>query len=547
MTYGSVCSGIEAPGLAWEPLGMEALWFSEIEKFPSAVLSHHWPDVVNLGDFTSKESWGYMKDHPPDILFGGTPCQAFSVAGQRKSLDDDRGNLSLMFTELWHELRTVGTRYAVWENVPGVLNTEDNAFGCFLSGMVGERNTIPTPRSGWTNSGMVSGPEGVVAWTVKDAQHFGVPQRRRRIFAVVGHPGDFSPSEILFKPEGLSGDIATSKEAGEEVTRSVGEGFTESSFGGWKEGCGTLRSGKNGVETLVSTIGIDGEQNASVGRRISVSPCIYARASDGPRRNQGGVLAFDPRSQDGVPRISVDAREVQAPSLNTATGGQRQTCVAQYVGYRADGRNNDGRMECAVGTYYDGSDIAATQDASLLSKQQMMPEKKRMNCVIEQKAFNITFCDANGRRKDRPNGGLYVNEAEQSNTVTGTNEHTHVVGFHARQTPVSVSGKSLPLEAQGGQAVMATLDANCDRKWGSNQWVDNGFAFLRSPMVVRRLTPVECERLQGMPDNWTRIPWRGKTSEECPDGPRYKAIGNSIAVPCLRWIGERMLIDREAQ
>lgn len=389
MTYGSVCSGIEAPGLAWEPLGMEALWFSEIEKFPSAVLSHHWPDVVNLGDFTSKESWGYMKDHPPDILFGGTPCQAFSVAGQRKSLDDDRGNLSLMFTELWHELRTVGTRYAVWENVPGVLNTEDNAFGCFLSGMVGERNTIPAPRSGWTNSGMVSGPEGVVAWVVKDAQHYGVPQRRRRVFAIVGHPGDFSPAEILFKPEGLSGDIATSKESGEEVARGVGTGSH------WDD-------------------------------------------------------ITNPH-----PTITKLALQVWPE----------------------------------VGTYYDGSDIAATQDASLLSKQQMMPEKKRMNCVIEQKAF-----------------------------VTGTNEQTHVVGYRA----------------DGRSRNDATVSYTVDSYPGSH-------AIATNSMVVRRLTPVECERLQGMPDNWTRIPWRGKPADECPDGPRYKAIGNSIAVPCLRWIGERML------
>jgi len=457
MTYGSVCSGIEAPGLAWEPLGMEALWFSEIEKFPSAVLSHHWPDVVNLGDFTSKESWGYMKDHPPDILFGGTPCQAFSVAGQRKSLDDDRGNLSLMFTELWHELRTVGTRYAVWENVPGVLNTPDNAFGCFLSGMVGERNTIPAPRSGWTNSGMVSGPEGVVAWVVKDAQHYGVPQRRRRVFAIVGHPGDFSPAEILFKPEGLSGDIATSKEAGEEVTRSVGTGINT-----WQSG----------------------------------------------------------------PLAARDYKDCGTDSVNPNTAK-----LALQVWPE-------------VGTYYDGSDIAATQDASLLSKQQMMPEKKRMNCVIEQKAF-VTGTNEQTHVVGYRAGGFsrYVS-SEQVGTVRAENAKqgdTDLIGFHARQTPVSVSGKSLPLEAQGGQAVMATLDANCDRKWGSNQWVDNGFAFLRSPMVVRRLTPVECERLQGMPDNWTKIPWRGKPADECPDGPRYKAIGNSIAVPCLRWIGERML------
>jgi len=457
LTYGSICSGIEAPSLAWLPLGWQPLWFSEIEAFPSAVLKHHYPDVPNLGDFTSKESWQYMIDHPPDILFGGTPCQAFSVAGQRKSLDDDRGNLTLMFARLWDELRTVGTRYAVWENVPGVLNTPDNAFGCFLSGMVGERHPLTTHGGRWTNAGMVSGPEGVAAWTVKDAQHFGVPQRRRRVFAVVGHSGDFSPSEILFKPDSVSGHLEKGKEEGEETARGVGE-----------------------------CIGLDGQQNA--------------------RRDLMGPL---------------DAQE----------RGQREPMVAQYA---------NGGESC--------------------------------NGSGKGNAFR-----ADGRSR-------YVS-SDQAGVVRAENAKqadVDLVGFHARQTPVSIRGKSLPLEAQGGQAVACypidTMNALGRSDAHSDMGIRNdgeslntlskahhhavGYNFQRhsalqneksvtldcyddagvmlNDMVVRRLTPVECERLMGMPDNYTQIPWRGKPKEDCPDGPRYKAIGNSIVVPGLRWIGERI-------
>lgn len=208
MKIGTVCSGIGAPEIAFGQYGFEPVWFAEIEKFPSAVLAHHYTDVPNLGDFTTDEAIGYMVQNPPDVFVGGTPCQAFSVAGKRQSLDDDRGNLTLVFTEVWHRLRAVGTRYAVWENVPGVLRTKDNAFGCFVSAMVGADTVIEAPSGKWPGAGLVDGPKGTIAWRTLDAQHFGVPQRRRRVFAVIGHPGDFSVAKILFEPEGNHWNIA---------------------------------------------------------------------------------------------------------------------------------------------------------------------------------------------------------------------------------------------------------------------------------------------------------------------------------------------------
>src|ERR1044071_3830774 len=165
MRYLSVCSGIEAATVAWESLGWRPTAFSEIEAFPSAVLAHHYPDVPNLGDFTAIDT-GTLG--PVDLLVGGTPCQAFSVAGARRSLDDARGNLTLSFVELAHELAdNNGLQWVVWENVPGVLSTKDNAFGCFLGGIVGSNEPVVCDGR-WPNAGMVAGPKGKAAWRVFD-------------------------------------------------------------------------------------------------------------------------------------------------------------------------------------------------------------------------------------------------------------------------------------------------------------------------------------------------------------------------------------------
>lgn len=189
--FGSVCSGIEAASVAFGPLGWKAAWFSEIEPFPCAVLQHHFPDVPNLGDMTTlPERIRSGEVEAPDMLCGGTPCQAFSVAGLRKSLDDERGNLSLVFCEIAdaidsiRSVRGLDPVIVFWENVPGVLNTKDNAFGCFLGELVGADAPLSSGAGRWPSAGVVTGPKRKAAWRVLDAQHFGVPQRRRRVFVV---------------------------------------------------------------------------------------------------------------------------------------------------------------------------------------------------------------------------------------------------------------------------------------------------------------------------------------------------------------------------
>lgn len=224
MNYLSVCSGIEAATVAWHPLGWNPVAFSEIEKFPSRVLAHHYPDVPNVGDMTKFEEWNIGAI---DLLVGGTPCQSFSVAGLRKGLDDPRGNLMLTYGAIANRFRP---RWLVWENVPGVLSSNGGRdFGSFL-GMLGELGY------GW-------------AYRVLDAQYFGVAQRRRRVF-VVGYLGNWRcAAAVLFERHSLQGNPTPSREKRKRVTT-----FFESSLAQYRADNvgGILKASGGGSETFVA-------------------------------------------------------------------------------------------------------------------------------------------------------------------------------------------------------------------------------------------------------------------------------------------------------
>jgi DNA (cytosine-5)-methyltransferase 1 len=206
MKYLSLCSGIEAATVAWHPLGWEAVAYSEIERFPSEVLAHHYPSTPNLGDMTKFKEWSIESN--VDLLVGGTPCQSFSVAGLRKGLDDPRGNLMLTYLAIAKQYRP---NWLVWENVPGVLSSNGGRdFGSFLGGLA---------ECGYG-----------FAYRVLDAQFFGVAQRRRRVF-VVGYLGDWrAAAAVLFERHSLQGHPAPSREKRQGVA-----GYVESSFGQYRE------------------------------------------------------------------------------------------------------------------------------------------------------------------------------------------------------------------------------------------------------------------------------------------------------------------------
>ncbi|CAH5985942.1 putative BsuMI modification methylase subunit YdiP [Klebsiella pneumoniae] len=413
MIYGSICSGIEAATVAWEPLGWKAAWFAEIEAFPSAVLAERWPEVVNLGDMTKIAAAVRAGDvQAPDVMVGGTPCQAFSIAGLRNGLADARGQLTLSYVELANAIddkrieRGEEEAIFVWENVPGVLTSHDNAFGCFLAGLAGESCELEPSGGKWTHSGCVYGPQRTIAWIVKDAQYFGVAQRRKRVFVVASARKRFDPGQVLFESEGVRRDTPPSREPQTAVAALTARG--------------------------VGTCGADDNQ---------------AQA--------GHLLAFGGGNTGG---------NIDVAACLTAKGQ---------------------RIDFDVETFA----VHGTQDPDT----------------------NLELAHTLGRNHGQENA---IFTEPFTLAIRGRNEGSTV---EVRNDGVA----NALLTPNGGRAGMGVGAIG----WG---------------MQVRRLMPVECERLQGFPDNHTQISWRGKEATECPDGPRYRAIGNSMAVPVMRWIGERI-------
>lgn len=338
VTYASICSGIEAITAAWHPLGMQPSWFAEIDPFACAVLNYHYPNVPNYGDMTMLAAQVLSGAIPAaDVLVGGTPCQSFSTGGLRQGLNDPRGALTLSYVELANAFDTVRQQeekpasIILWENVPGVLSDRTNAFGCLLSALAGEHHVLRPPFKSWSNAGVVLGPQRTVAWRVLDAQYFGVPQRRRRVFVIASARKKFDPTEVLFERESLRRDPPALGSQQKTIT-------------------GTLTT-----------------------------------------RHAGGDLGC--------------LQPVLTP-----------TCLA----------HGQGNAEILI----DG-------------------------------------------------------------VPTLTCNHETPILIHAA--------------------------------------------------AVRRLLPVECEAIQGFQRGYTRVPWRNKPALACPDAPRYRALGNSMAVPCMTWIGNRLL------
>lgn len=293
VTFGSVCSGIEAASVAWNPIGWDAAWFSEVEPFPCAVLAAKHPHVANVGDLRTVPGLVRSTQLPaPDILCGGTPCQSFSVAGLRKSLEDPRGNLSLVFCDLANAIdeRRQIPSVIFWENVPGVLSTKDNAFGCFLAGLAGEDSVLEPPGGRWANAGCVHGPQRSVAWRVLDAQYFGLAQRRKRVFVIASARPGFDPTQVLFEFTGVRRDHPPSRDSGSEVADALASGATP--FGGGNT------AGPINVATACGAKGGPGhndfESETFVAHTLRGEG--FDASEDGTGRGTPLVLAFDTTS-----------------------------------------------------------------------------------------------------------------------------------------------------------------------------------------------------------------------------------------------------------
>lgn len=363
--FGSVCSGIEAASVAFGPLGWQAAWFSEIEPFPCAVLQHHFPGVPNLGDMTTlPERIRSGEVEAPDMLCGGTPCQAFSVAGLRKSLDDERGNLSLVFCEIAdaidsiRSVRGLPPSIVFWENVPGVLNTKDNAFGCFMGELVGADSPLSSDSGRWPSAGVVTGPKRKVAWRVLDAQHFGVPQRRRRVFVVASaRDGRIDPAKILFERKSLCGDSSPSSDTGQDFAARVGrsaEGASRTVRGGVTESHQPrLVSGKKVFPTLTSSD--FQKQNGQDNEKYVV---------DVPVRTDGASYGLDRASYNQGKNAKYDFSVLKE---------QQPTLTAKGPGlvFKED-----------QSKYWDGGKVCGTLTARNAGGAQRMPDKDNFIAVL---------------------------------------------------------------------------------------------------------------------------------------------------------------------
>ncbi|CAI8832727.1 DNA (cytosine-5)-methyltransferase 1 [Pseudomonas sp. IT-P2] len=502
ITYGSVCSGIEAATLAWKPLGMRATWFAEIEPFPSAVLAHHYPNTPNLGDMTKLGAQVLAgKIAAPDVLVGGTPCQAFSVAGMREGLTDPRGALTIKYVELADAVDYVraGQRkpavVIVWENVPGVLSDKGNAFGCFLGALAGEDCELQPSGKKWPDAGCVYGPKRTVAWRIVDAQYFGLAQRRRRVFVVASARDDFDPTEVLFEREGVRRDTAPRRGEGQDVTGSA-------PFGPALQcGCG---------EVFAEHLGPYG--------------CVNCEGDEGPAVSMfGGIPAFGGHSLAGsVERSATLTAKDSRLDMESETFFVAPTLAG---GARKSGGYSYDDVPCVTATLdasYGRLQGCSGQDANHGHSHLVVNGTQDPDVRYEQ-AHTL------GRNNGGENAVLAIQNATRGKDQNGLG--------------IAEPGDPMYTLDQGSQhAVMVaevsgTLGANHGNIKAEQAWTGQ----LVGGSGVRRLLPRECERLQGMPDDYTLIPWRGKPASECPDGPRYKAIGNSKAVPCVRWIGRRIL------
>ena len=465
MRYLSVCSGMEAASVAWHPLGWTPVGFSEIEPFPCAILKHHFPTTPNYGSLTEYQSWP-VGPGTADLLVGGTPCQSFSVAGLRKGLEDPRGNLALVFLGLADRIKP---RWIVWENVPGVLSSNGGRdLGSFLGALV---------QLGYG-----------FAMRVLDAQHFGVPQRRRRVF-VVACLGDWrAPAEVLLEPDCVRRDPKKGRAKG------------QSPAAGAEGGVGADPVCATGERTHALTASQKGATEDGTGRG---TPIVIDRAAF----NQGQNAQYEPHIEESEVMDSLVARGPHAAGQPIAMreSGQGYWMEDDKAGtLRAEGENRPSRPSHVIGQpgneRVEAEALVAFQPGNL---------RRQAGADPSTETFPTLKCDAGDQS---PHVAYPVVPLDGMNLLSRLGK---CVENHSTQN----------FEDGDPQFTL--------RKGGTQHGI-------LTPMAVRRLTPVETERLQGFPDNWSRIPWKGKPEEDCPDGPRYKACGNSMAVPVMRWIGARI-------
>ncbi len=416
MRFLSLFSGIEASSAAWIPLGWKCVAVSEIDPHACAVLAARHPNVPNLGDITTITEDDIKALGHLDLVVFGSPCQDLSIAGARKGFTDadgqiTRSGLFMAAVAIFQYARQhCGARYALWENVPGAFSSNKGKDFAAVVSLLSGTDSVPVPKNGWGSEGAAVGRNGLLEWSVLDAQWFNLAQRRKRVFALLDTGNWYDRSPVLLQPNQMRGNTAPSR-----TPRQDPPSYAV---------CGSDRR--------------------------SVSVDTFRLVSFGEYSDDGTACTMMRRDY----KDATDATDLIAYSI-------------QGAAVRNPG-NKGGPT--AMGVNENVNFTLCRDDRHVV-------------------AYNITFCDANGRRADRPNGGAYITEAETALTLTTGGNETHVIEHDSPR------------------------------------------------YMVRRLTPVECARLQGFPDWHCDVTYQGKPLST---NAKYALFGNSMAVKCMEWIGRRI-------
>ncbi|BDA85501.1 cytosine-specific methyltransferase [Aureimonas sp. SA4125] len=519
----SVCSGISAASFSWKEPAFEFVGFADIDPFSAEYLAQrkgcgrprympdadepeisakeakarrvaikavkHLPEIstaINFGDFSQISDADLRRLGPVDLLEGGTPCQAFSIAGLRAGLSDRRGGLMLEFIKLAKRMeKWNGLKYVVWENVPGVLS-DAVAFGSFLGGLSGGTSDPlePAGRS-WSGCGVVYGPEASVAWRVLDAQFFGLAQRRARCFAlgVLGGAPALDPLAVLAESEGVRRDSPPSRRAREVCANDTGERAA---------GDRRLMSANDPVAFAQNSrdelrlIGGDGELAGALAAQPGVKQQTYVTY---------GIADYSTVSEDVAPTLQ-----------SRMTAGGRMDAVAYPVtltGHAEYVASNDSLPSLRAS----GGDCGGGSEALVVTT----------HCA-ERPVGTLLANGAGTARAAGQGNELDYLVVQSAGFSAGNSEKARGIGYIEEATPPLRAGAS-------GTNQVPTVVAGLQHAVEAVRW------------IVRRLTPTECERLMGFEDGHTAIVIRGKPAA---DGPRYRALGNSMATPCMAFIGNRL-------
>lgn len=555
MTLGSLFDGIGGFPLAAVHCGGVPVWASEIEPFPMRVTKLRFPDMIHVGDITKLDG---AKLPPVDVICGGSPCQDLSVAGLRKGLAGERSGLFMDQVRIVKEMRAederrgvsddfIRPRYLVWENVPGAFSSANGEdFRAVIEEIVHIKDStchVPRPDTGrWESAGAaILGDQFSLAWRVLDAQYWGVAQRRRRIFLVADFGGLTAP-KILFEQERLPGDPAEGQDQGKGVTAAAGNSSADS--GGSRvaeeKQVDIFAFHINQREETINLNGISGALMATTNLQMQTfvaggmrkfesaekEECLCLNDQGGERMDvsvdvtatlRAGMSGHPPLVM-GIQQGSAGTEEIPDPALTeeAETGGNNQQILFENHGIDA--------------RYTGPHEVAPTMSARYGTGGNNVPLVSDMP---------ESYCIA-GNIIDREvqNGGNGLGcQPDISYTLTSADRHAvfsrqRSDEFLQNRVTATQSARqhkdATDLVCEPYQNTVGTIGYT-DHKGINNQYVSEDKCIVENRKLIRRLTPLECERLQGFPDHWTDIPGAS-------DSARYKALGNSVAIPCVDFV-----------